>query len=83
MTSDNQHLKTTLEHKIARKWERKIKNRSATRESSRSSVIDSVATSEFWREKDEHIKISIASKKIVMMPTGNTTTASDKLSLPN
>ena len=38
----------------------KDKNRAATREMSRSSIIDSAETSSFWKEKDEHNKTGIA-----------------------
>ena len=59
------------------------KNREATGERSRSSVIDSEETSSFWQEEDENIKMGIASNKIVMMPMGNTAIASEKGLLPN
>ena len=50
----------TPNNKIARKWKRKIKNR---RERKGTTVIDSVATSSFWREEDDHIKTGIPSNK--------------------
>ena len=78
MAADNQHISPRLKHKKEIKWEIKIKNRSATRERSRSSVIDSAATSSFWQEEGDHIKTGIELNKIVMIPTVNTDTASEK-----
>jgi len=46
-------------------------------------VIDSAATSSFWREEDEHIATDEASGKVVMMPTGITTNVSAKALHPN
>ena len=59
------------------KWARKIRNRRLTK-LSKSAVIDSGATSSFWREEDPHVKTGVASNKVVMMPTGNTANASEK-----
>ena len=59
------------------KWARKIRNRRLAK-LSKSAVIDSGATSSFWREEDPHVKTGVASNKVVMMPTGNTATASEK-----
>ena len=52
------------------------KNREATGERSRSSVIDSEETSSFWQEEDENIKTGIASNKIVITPMVNTAKSS-------
>ena len=60
MTASKQHLRKFLKHNIAKKWEVKIKNVEATRERSRSAVIDSEANSSFWRDKNEHIKTGIS-----------------------
>ena len=48
VTADNQHCMPRLKHKIARKWERTIKYRAATRERRRYAVIDSAENSSFW-----------------------------------
>ena len=52
------------------------KNREATGERSRSSVIDSEETSSFWQEEDENIKTGIAPNKIVTTPMVNTAKSS-------
>ena len=83
VTADNQHIRIRLKQNIARKRERKIKNKAAKIERSRSTAIDSSVTSSFWREVDGHIKTVISSNKIVMTTTGNTATASEKGLLPN
>ena len=74
MTADNQHFRLKLKHNISKKLERDIENRAVTIERSRSIVTDSASTSTFWQEEDEHIKTSIASNKIVIIPTGITAT---------
>ena len=61
----------------------KDKNVAATRERGRSALIDSAETSSFWEKEYENIKTGIASNKMVMISTVNTSTASDKGLLPN
>ena len=46
-------------------------------------VIDSGATSSFWRPEDAHIKTGEASGKVVVMPNGQETRSSEKALLPN
>ena len=48
-----------------------------------SAVIDSAATSSFWRLVDEHIETNELSNKMVSMPTGTTAKTSKKALLPN
>ena len=74
------NIAVTPNNKIARKWKRKIKNR---RERKGTAIKDSVATSSFWREEDEHIKTGIPSNKRVGMPTGQTSNTTEKALLPN
>ena len=62
---------------------KKDKSRSSTEGKSRSAVVDSAETSSFWEKEYDNIKTGIASNKMVMISTVNTSTASDKGLLPN
>ena len=62
------------------KWKRKLENRKKKKETA---VIDSAATSSFWRLVDDHIKTGEASNKQVAMPTGHTAATSEKALIPN
>ena len=61
-------------NKITAKWKRKLENRKRLKAGT--AVIDLAATSNFWREEDEHIATANASDKVGMIPTGVTTNAS-------
>ena len=59
-------------NKVALKWARKIQNRKLRKRKDPSAVLDSGATSNFWRNEDPHIKTGEKSDKLVIMPTGTT-----------
>ena len=67
-------------NKIAAKWARKLENRRKRKETA---VLDTAATSSFWRLVDEHIKTNQPSGKQVSMPTGATAQTSEKAIIPN
>ena len=67
-------------NKIAAKWKRKIENRKKRKETA---VLDTAATSSFWRLVDDHIKTGQASNKQVAMPTGAVSQTSEKALIPN
>ena len=69
-----------LTNKIARKWARKLQNRNIRKQTA---VIDSAATSSFWRQNDPHIPTNKLSNKQVGMPNGATTQTTKKGILPN
>ena len=62
-------------------WRRELERRQ--RQGDGTAVIDSAATSSFWREEDPHIKTNVESGKRVMMPNGHMAVSSKKAKLPN
>ena len=70
----------TVGNKTAAKWARKLANRKKRKETA---VMDTAATSSFWRLVDEHIKTNLPSNKQVAMPTGATAQTTEKAIIPN
>ena len=77
MCAATQHIDQT---EINAEWQRRIDH---TQQRSETAVIDSAATSSFWREVDEHIPTDAESGKRVSMPNGQIARASKKAKLPN
>ena len=77
-----QHDSKPSPGKSLRKWKRRLQARKE-RSKTQTAVLDSAATSSFWREQDSHIKTGQTSDKIVILPNGNVTKATEKAILLN
>ena len=69
-------------NKIASKWARKMQNRRARKQEG-TAVLESTATSSFWREQDVHIPTGKPPGKQVSMANGQTEKTTEKALLPN